>query len=79
MFATAGRRDSVWSVLVDNARRAAIASAGQRAWQQTQLACSLLRVMVWEEREWYEWYVTDEKIDQSPERLKGLSLTGISV
>ena len=64
------------SVLVDNARRAAIASAGQRAWGQTQLNCSLLG-MVWGEKEWYEWYVTDEKIIQ--QRLKGSSLSGISV
>lgn len=66
------------SVLVDNARRAAIASAGQRARGQTQLNCSLMGV-VWEEEwyGWYEWYVTDEKINR--QRLKGSSLTGISV
>jgi hypothetical protein len=33
--------------------------------------------MVWEGREWYEGYVTDEKIIQ--QRLKGSSLSGISV
>jgi hypothetical protein len=33
--------------------------------------------MVWEEEEWYEGYVTDEKIIQ--QRLKGSSLSGISV
>jgi hypothetical protein len=33
--------------------------------------------MVWEEEEWYEWYVTEEKINR--QRLKGSSSTGISV
>ena len=65
------------SVLVDNARRAAIASAGQRARGQTQLNCSLMGVVWEEEEEWYEWYATDEKINR--QRLKGSSLTGISV